>query len=209
VLAGNRRTASSGATTSFPRIVRDEWAAVLSDEEVRRLAIAIVAEVKLRGPFLGMSDFVNRRLAADETGRCGALEAAIQTAGLNAELNQSFPLLDAESPVRPAEIPDPLEIDPTLKPKSTAWGVERSITQGDLLQLLGDSLVARSDTFVIRAYGESSDLSGRPASRAWCEAVIQRVVEPVTDDETTRKPEVDFGRRFKSIRFRWLSPAEI
>ena len=34
----------------------------LSDEEIRKLAEAIVRQVKLRGPFLSFADFVNRRL---------------------------------------------------------------------------------------------------------------------------------------------------
>ncbi len=204
VLAGNRRIIPAGAVTSFPRISGNAESADLSDEQVRRLATAIVAEVKLRGPFLGMSDFVNRRLADDATGRCGALEAAIQAAGLNAELTEKFPLLDNDPPARPPEIPEPLEIDSALKPSSTAWGTEKFITQGDILQVLGDSLVARSDTFVIRAYGESAD-----GSRAWCEAVIQRVPEPVTPVPIDQDGHVDFGRLFKQIRFRWLSPAEI
>ena len=209
VLAGNRRTTPAGAASSFPRIVRNDESPGLSDEMIRRLAAAVVAEVKLRAPFLGMSDFVNRRLADDATGRCGALEAAIQAAGLNAELDEKFPLLDNGSAIRPPEIPDPLDIDPALKPKSTAWGTEKSITQGDILQLLGDSLVARSDTFVIRAYGECSDRSGKSASRAWCEAIIQRVAEPVAGERTQQTSKVDFGRRFTQIRFRWLSPTEI
>ena len=61
------------------------------------------------------------------------------------------------------------------------------------------SFLPRSDTFVIRAYGEAAD-----GSRAWCEAVVQRVSEPVSS-----APMMKFGRQFKQIRFRWLSPAEI
>ena len=209
MLAATRRITSSGTSTSFPRIVGNDEATELSDGQIRRLAAAVVAEVRLRGPFLSMSDFVNRRLADDATGRCGALEAAIQAAGLNAELTGKFPLRDDESPVRPPGISEPLDIDPSLKPESTAWGTEKFITQGDILQAIGDSLVARSDTFVIRAYGESSDRSGKPKSRAWCEAVIQRVAEPVHSGPPKQEGQVDFGRQFKQIRFRWLSPAEI
>ena len=36
---------------------------ILSDDEIEDLAKAIVKQVKLRGPFLSMADFVNRRLA--------------------------------------------------------------------------------------------------------------------------------------------------
>ncbi|MDA8989476.1 hypothetical protein N9H22_03320 [Opitutales bacterium] len=39
----------------------------LSDAEISDLAIAIVKQVKLRGPFLSMADFVNRRLALGPT----------------------------------------------------------------------------------------------------------------------------------------------
>ena len=35
----------------------------LSDLEIAKLAKSIVKQVKIRGPFLSMSDFVNRRLA--------------------------------------------------------------------------------------------------------------------------------------------------
>jgi len=87
------------AGTAFPRLAkapeaewdgqsRDServWAGgrELSDSELRSLAEAIVAEVRERGPFLGLADFVNRRLADGPAGRSGALQAAIDRAGLN------------------------------------------------------------------------------------------------------------------------------
>lgn len=206
----------------------DAWAAVLAgiripgaktlhltESEIRRLASAVVAQVKLRGPFLGMSDFVNRRLAPGVTGKFGAIEAAIQAAGLNSQLTGRSPLHDdASTHSAPPQIPAPLAIDPTLKPESTAWGQADFLTQADLLQVLGDSLTTRSDTFVIRAYGESLDSAGKPQARAWCEAVIQRIAAPVkaaaTGVNPLREPNgIDFGRQFRQINFRWLTPAEI
>jgi len=50
--------------------------------------------------------------------------------------------------------------------------------QGDVLQSIGSVLTARSDTFVIRTYGEvlnPLDSTAAPISRAWCEAVVQRL----------------------------------
>ena len=64
----------------------------LTPDEVSRLAQAIVDQVKLRGPFLSLADFVNRRLAEDGTGRMGALQAAIENANLNSSLIGSLPL---------------------------------------------------------------------------------------------------------------------
>ena len=103
-----------------------------------------------------------------------------------------------------------------MKPASTGYGTPGYITQGDILQAVGSGLVARSDTFTVRAYGESVDVNGNVQARAWCEATVQRTPEPmVPDDETGLNPkepegsEVDFGRRFQIVSFRWLSADEV
>ena len=56
----------------------------LTDDQLTTLAEKIVEQVRLRGPFLSVGDFVNRRLDVGEKGRSGALQAAIDKAGLNA-----------------------------------------------------------------------------------------------------------------------------
>ena len=62
-------------------------------------------------------------------------------------------------------------------------------------------LTSRSDTFRIRAYGESINPadSTKVEAQVWCEATIQRL------------PEVEpgFGRRFVVGQFRWLGPDDI
>jgi hypothetical protein len=66
----------------------------LTDAQIRALAEAIVAEVKVRGPFLSISDFINRRLmdppttsaaenAITQTGLKGTLQSAIDRSGIN------------------------------------------------------------------------------------------------------------------------------
>jgi hypothetical protein len=54
-------------------------AITLSDTEIDELAAAIVRQVKLRGPFLSLSEFVNRRLDPSDTALSakGALQAAL------------------------------------------------------------------------------------------------------------------------------------
>ncbi|MCH7227491.1 hypothetical protein MLD59_15215 [Verrucomicrobiaceae bacterium E54] len=190
----------------------------LSDEEIERLAEAIVEQVKLRGPFLSMSDFVNRRLHNDETGRKGALQAAIDASGLNQAFVDALPIENDESLedyVHPDNIEDPTRLEQTLKPGTMAWGAPGFLTQGDLLQVLAPSITVRSDSFVIRAYGDARDPQGNILARAWCEAVVQRTPEPLEPgpDGLNPKPrtpgDTEFGRRFEVVSFRWLKAEEV
>jgi hypothetical protein len=47
----------------------------------------------------------------------------------------------------------------------------------DVLNSIGPNLTARSDTFVIRAYGEALDDAGNVIGKAWVEVVVQRTTE--------------------------------
>lgn len=205
----------TGESTDFADIwdVRRE----LTPAEIDRLARALVDEVRRRGPFLSLADFVNRRLAEDETGRMGALEAAIRKAGINDPLVKAYPLSNSKSLPNyrhPDNIADGTRLEQTLKPDSKAWGSPAWLTQGDVLQIIGPTLAARSDTFVIRAYGDAADAYGRVTATAWCEAVVQRTPEPLAPDVTGINPRDaglpgDLGRRFSICSFRWLSREEI
>lgn len=235
-LLGSTRLArfAGGETTPFPRGTpdpdsawsssdgpdRDEaWSGyrTLTPAEIDALARAIVDQVKLRAPFVSLADFVNRRLADDETGRMGALEAAIRAAGLNSAIAADLPL-DNSNPLpdypHPDNLPDATRLEQTLKPDSKAWGIPGWLTQGDVLQTIGPVLTARSDSFLVRAYGDAVDAGGRPLARAWCEAVVQRLPQPLDPDETGLNPRnpgapTDFGRQFAVTSFRWLNPAEL
>jgi hypothetical protein len=188
----------------------------LTPGEIDQLANAIVREVRTRGPFLSMADFVNRRLAENQTGRMGALEAAIEKSGLNSGLIAAYPLAN-QSPLpdykHPDNIPDATPMEQTLKPASKAWGAPAWLTQADVLQVIGPALSARSDTFVIRAFGDALNANGNVAARAWCEAVVQRTPQPVSPDASGINPDLtntktDFGRRFAITSFRWLPPQQ-
>lgn len=195
----------------------------LSDQEVESLAREIVREVKVRAPFFGLSDFVNRRLADDETGRRGALESALEDSLPNRGIDGKFPIdrtpIKSQGKLIADENPNQADTAPMFQenlPASTGYGTPGYITQGDILQVIGSTLVTRSDTFTVRAYGESTDVNGKVVARAWCEAVVMRTPEPIYPDSvtglnprTTSANEPDFGRRFRAISFRWLARDEV
>lgn len=91
------------------------------------------------------------------------------------------------------------------------------ISQGDILEKIGPALTVRGDTFVVRSYGESFNAVTNELSEAWCEAVLQRVAEPVNWDgaiqslvePSQNSQNAEFGRKFEIIGFRWLSPDEV
>jgi hypothetical protein len=200
VMDGTAETLSTPTGIPLPRAQHHlngengPWAGyrALTEAELDRLAEEMVKEVKLRGPFLSLSDFVNRRLvnAGTEpggrtitaTGLTGALQSAINRSGINADyttiessrmslynsISNGVPFLDLEAFVG-SEGGD--------KTMSHASGF---LTQGDILQAIAPSLSARSDTFRIRFYGDSHSGSDRPArARAYGEAVVQRLPDYV------------------------------
>ena len=147
------------------------WHSKLSDDMLQKLAEAVVEQVRSRGPFMSMGDFVNRRLSGEDEGKAGALQAAIDAADVNKSARSGFG--DSGN----ASNPDDKRY-PNLFPTDVASkkaGVPGYVTQGDVLANVGAGLSARSDTFTIRAYGDVSGLTGTPEARAWCEAVVQRV----------------------------------
>ncbi len=183
----------------------------LDEDEIDRLAEAIVREVRRRGPFLSLADFVNRRVSGDdELARAGAIQSALDSdeARINAgfsgarEVDNStasrFPFPEAEEGVR-------------------AYGIPGIIKQADVLTPIAPILSARSDSFIIRGYGESVAADGTVLARAWCEAVVERdrnfvnredLAETPIDNLDARENET-FGRRYELRSFRWLNPEEV
>ena len=92
------------------------------------------------------------------------------------------------------------------------------LSQADLLARLGSVLSARSDTFLVRSYGDVRDpITGEISSKAWCEAVIQRMPEyvssvddpDVSPDELTDEDNRQWGRRCHIVSVRWLTSDDI
>lgn len=201
----------------------------LTQEQIEELAAQIVEQVKLRGPFLSLSEFVNRRLTDADAGlsRAGAIEAAlIELSELGASsknpyfslqntfLNPDTGGVDNVDVVGSPAFPEAAE-------GNVSYGFPGWVRQADVLRPIAPVLSARDDTFIIRAYGESRDpVRGETRAHAWCEAVVQRRADYVDDisDEAIVLPSDGtlssvvnkrFGRRFSIISFRWLSPDEV
>lgn len=193
----------------------------LDETELQELSENIVAEIKRRGPFLSMADFLNRRLGSSggDMVHTGALQAAIdKTTGLNSAAKAlGVPwAIGSTANVKQPMIPGNL-VDGAGAPMSTATGMPGYLMQQDLVQAFSSVMTVRSDTFVIRCYGKASE--GSTTVTAWCEAVVQRVpdfIDAASDpaaetslDLLTSPANRIWGRKFQIRSFRWLSPNEI
>lgn len=222
------------------KFLESRWNGVrsLTYDEIEILAHAIVEEIKLRGPFLSVADFVNRRIGTGALSAKGVLQAAIDRptvvidgATENNSLNDSFKTTSRQTTLRHG-----VEVDfgdftrdgtqekitlalpnPTAAEGYIGEGAPGYITQADLLMSLAPRLTVRSDTYTVRAYGESKE-GNTVMATAYCEAVVQRFPEYVdstvaahadiatVNANTTNKT---YGRRFKVVLFKWLNAEEV
>lgn len=181
----------------------------LSDRELDQLATEIVREVRERGPFRSLAEFVNRDPAASNNDH--RLKGALQAA-LDRSVNSKLPA-DVGAPSRK---PPGAAFSNAINGESNAAGSASYLLQGDVLQSLAPALQARSDYFRIRTCGEALDGDGRVIARAWCEAFVQRGAPYVDTTEqawlaaTELKSPANrkFGRRFEIVSFRWLRDAQ-
>lgn len=185
-----------------------------SDENLQRLAEEIVKQVRARGPFLSMSDFVNRRLGSDDSSLEGALQQAIDNADLNLKLANDS---NAGFQIPAASVSGYHYRNAAAGSGDSYQGAPGYLSQADLLSVLGNAATPRSDTFTIRSYGEARDPANKRISVAVCEAVVQRVpefIDPADKAATpvsslTSQANKTFGRRFEIVSFRWLGQDEI
>ena len=203
--------AAEAATPSTNPTEVSQWSGfrALDDTQIEKLAEQIVKEVKARGPFLSLADFINRRPGDSGAARLlGTTQAAIEAAGLNDALkggNRSVATSDF------ANLPAP-EVATAGGGLSRSVGIPGYLMQSDVLSAVANELTPRGDTFRIRGYGSATDASGRVLAESWCEAIVQRLpeyIDPVDSSETehamlTSKVNQSFGRRFQIITFQWL-----
>lgn len=232
----------------------------LDDEQVAQLAANIVGEIRNRGPFVSLHDFINRRLwdnpdtikgskypdlnnpgtyintspdshNGDETIK-GALQDAIDATPVagSGSINNEHDLTPYNgSHSHPSYIGSAKDDTSAIRGGTTQYPqsspaayAPQFLTQADILSTIGASLSARSDTFRVRTYGDTiNPTTGEISARAWCEAIVQRVVEPIQRASTdptspdynepalTTATDANWGRRYKIISLKWLTPEEI
>lgn len=209
----NGGSSGSSSETSFPRFRSPSvggdrnWNGFrsLDDGQIQTLATNIVDQVRRRGPFLSLSEFINRRIETSDLGRSGAIQSAIDAAGFNGSSKQ----MAFQTTNFPAEARTHIVND-------TGVGTPGYLSQADVLQSLAPVITCRSDTFTIRGYGEAKDKDGKIIARAWCEAVAQRVPDFVDPKDPSYSAIADlsevnqnFGRRFEIVSFRQIPRPEI
>ncbi len=219
-------------------ITRDDgmqaWSGVrfLDDDQLRKLAVECVKQVKQRGPFLNFSEFINRRLSDNALGTMGALQSAIDYDDASPEsgsINYSFKS-HADYILKDSDLGTHAFETPESAVGSRFAGIPGYVIQSDLLKPIANTLSVRDDTFRIRAYGDALDAEGEIIARAWCEAIVQRVPEysdasnapevpargidaegkfTTVDDSELTPTNRQYGRAFKIVSFRWMHRSEI
>jgi hypothetical protein len=195
----------------------------ITDKQLGDLAEAVVNEVRRRGPFMSLSDFVNRRLVNDDKfGLKGALQAAIDATDINGDSieiansggtfsnylqskkGSTLPL--PYFPVVPKDrFPSARAMSKTNSDDTIVAGLGAPgiISQMDVLNSVGPNLTARSDTFVIRAYGESFDNNGNSIGKAWVEVVAQRSTDfVVLTDQRAQSLNISAEPNIKAPAYR-------
>jgi hypothetical protein len=210
-----RRPAKGSMDSQLVVVRENRWQGYrrLTDDQIRSLATEITREIRTRGPFLSMGDFVNRGLGpeGDPVNLKGALQAAIDRTSINAASAVEGVELGA------GNLGASGYVSTIAGTGNSAEGSPGFLSQGDILSMIGSHISVRSDTFTIRAYGEARDTAGtKVLARAWCEAVVQRVpdyVDPTNEATVAPANATDvnkvFGRRFHVVSFRWLAPEEV
>lgn len=187
----------------FRRFYR-QGARSLTSTQINALAEEIVDKISSTrdslGPYASIREFLSPDAASGKNIIEQAIEAADARANTAERINYDSTLLS--------------DIDP---------GSPSALSSADIMTALAPMVTPRSDTFVIRAYGASTDTldsqatatSGnlpRAISEAWLEAKVQRVADTVDttggDDIVSPSP-TGFGRQFKVVSFRWLKSSEL
>ncbi len=215
---------AEGIGAAFPSGSEYTGFRALTDSQLDDLSEKIVDQIRERGPFLSLAEFINRQLSLDgDLAIAGALQAALNNLTVDplAVLKDTNNLLSSDTmdPTNPALSTRLDGVGYSFEEAAAGLnthGFPGWIRQADILRPIAPILSARDDTFTIRAYGDSRDSNGNVVARAWCEAVVQRsrdYVDPADESDSADTPtsgvNQDFGRKYIIKSFRWLNAEEV
>jgi hypothetical protein len=217
-VAGDSEAKSQGSSGGFSASAEFAGYRILDAAVLDRLAEEVVAQVRARGPFLSLAEFVNRQLSSGDLALAGTLQAALNALASDSSVNPYAVLQGGSKP----SVANPLPLGsaqyqfPAAAVGFNAYGLPGWTRQADVLRPIAPILSARDDTFTIRAYGDARDASGKVTARAVCEATVRRTrdfIDPSDAPEITTLPtaaaNLGFGRRYQLVSFRWLADSEI
>jgi hypothetical protein len=230
-VAADTEAGTAGSSGAFPEATDFAGYRTVDGDFLDAMAEEIVFQIRERGPFLSLSEFVNRQLSSGDFASsgdralsngdralAGTIQAALNELSKNSSTDPFKNLKALSSPS--AAVPDRAAEAEYSFPEAAAghsgYGMPGWTRQADILRPLAPILSARDDTFTLRAYGDARDRQGRVIARAVCAAVVQRTrefVDPGDTADLTTGPSLPvnqrFGRRFKIVSFRWLSPRKV
>ncbi len=221
-IAGDVKAGSAGAGGVFPEATEFTGYRVVDDAFLDLLAKKIVEQIRKRGPFLSLAEFVNRQLSTGDLALAGTLQAALNEVIKNQATNPLVTMqgLSAKSKSNPVSLSNSEDKSGYVFPDAAvgynSYGLPGWTRQADILRPLAPILSARDDTFTIRGYGDARDANGKVLAHAVCEAVVRRTRDFVDSTEAaditappTHVANKTFGRRFEIVSFHWLSVDEV
>jgi hypothetical protein len=222
-IAGDDEATKAAPGGTFPEATQFTGYRVLDDEFLDELAKQVVVQVRNRGPFLSLAEFVNRQLSSGDLALAGTLQAALNQVTKDGSTTDALGKIKGRSektnisPPSLADAEDQIAYQvPAAAAGYSTYGVPGWTRQADILRPLAPILSVRDDTFILRGYGDARDANGRILARSVCEAVVRRTrgfVDPADEADITTPPTMPdnkvFGRRFELISFRWLAANEV
>ena len=217
-IAGDSRAGTSGSSGDFYEATDFAGYRTVDGLFLDAMAKEVVRQIRLRGPFLSLAEFVNRQLSTGDLALAGTLQAALNAVSKNSSTNpySGMQTLSTQSLAVPPRSSEAEYKYPAAAVGYSAYGLPGWTRQADILRPLAPILSVRDDTFTIRGYGDARDASGKVLAHAVCEAVVRRTREFVDASEAaeiltppTHAANLLFGRRIELVSLRWLAASEV
>ncbi|MCX6865747.1 MAG: hypothetical protein NTV46_05910, partial [Verrucomicrobia bacterium] len=216
--AGDTKAGQPGSSGAFPEATEFAGYRTVDDKFLDALAEKVVDQIRLRGPFLSLAEFVNRQLSSGNLALAGTLQSALNEV-VKSPATNPFAAMQALSTIALAVPERPADAEyqfPDAAAGYSGYGLPGWTRQADILRPLAPILTDRDDTFTIRAYGDARDAHGHVLARAVCEAVVRRTRDffdptdaPDILNPPTKTTNKTYGRRFQLVSFRWLAANEV